>query len=288
MSSQWCGVPLNLCSFLYVQAKCLDFSLVVVYLALLCAFLLWGLLYRTRGRTAFPLKTKPLGNSDDKSDSNKNGKSPHNSVQVLFCQIIFMSKAACLTRILFVCFLNVLVLSIDMDFQFLLACFSSPFLWRKCWHNYSSFFYQVSVQFLFPGSWLCFWWIYLGIRCLKLHPLLSNHPILLLFKLTCQFSLGWIPSSIVPKRLLFEVFRPILIFEKYCRKHGIFVARYPLLVLCVSLLIPVLLCIGLLRFKVETRPEKVLNLFQSLLISLLFLVARPIVAEMLRIQCRDL
>ena len=263
MSSQWCGVPLNLCSFLYVQAKCLDFSLVVVYLALLCAFLLWGLLYRTRGRTAFPLKTKPLRNTDDKSHSNKNGKSPHNSVQVLFCQIIFMSKAACLTRILFVCFLNVLVLSIDMDFQFLLACFSSLSLWRKCWHIYSSFFYQVPLQFLLvPKFMVIFWWFYLVIRCLKLHHPLSNQPILLLFKLTCQFSLGWIPSSIVPKRLLFEVFRPILIFEKCCRKHGIFVARYPLLVLCVSLLIPLLLCIGLLRFKVETRPEKVLNLFQ--------------------------
>ncbi|RLM65939.1 Niemann-Pick C1 protein-like [Panicum miliaceum] len=129
-----------------LKAKCLDFSLVVVYLALLCAFLLWGLLYRTRGRTAFPLKTKPLRNSDDKSDSNKNGKSPHNSVQV--------SEAASST-------------------------------------------------------------------------VKPSHP------------------SIV------QTYMSI-----FFRKHGIFVARHPLLVLCVSLLIPVLLCIGLLRFKVETRPEK--------------------------------
>ncbi|RLM75678.1 hypothetical protein C2845_PM15G17730 [Panicum miliaceum] len=129
-----------------LKAKCLDLSLVVVYLALLCAFLLWGLLYRTRGRTTFPLKTKPLRNSDDKSDSNKNGKSPHNSVQV--------SEAASST-------------------------------------------------------------------------VKSSHP------------------SIV------QTYMSI-----FFRKHGIFVARHPLLVLCVSLLIPVLLCIGLLRFKVETRPEK--------------------------------
>nr|CAB3487941.1 unnamed protein product [Digitaria exilis] len=65
-----------------LKVKCLDFSLVIVYLALLCAFLLWGLLYRTRGRTAFSLQTKPLQNSDDKPGSNENGKSPHNSVQV--------------------------------------------------------------------------------------------------------------------------------------------------------------------------------------------------------------
>ncbi|KAG2574016.1 hypothetical protein PVAP13_7KG294500 [Panicum virgatum] len=127
-----------------LKAKCLDFSLVVVYLALLCAFLLWGLLYRTRGRTAFPLKTKPLRNTDDKSHSNKNGKSPHNSV----------SEAASST-------------------------------------------------------------------------VKPAHP------------------SIV------QTYMSI-----FFRKHGIFVARYPLLVLCVSLLIPLLLCIGLLRFKVETRPEK--------------------------------
>lgn len=129
-----------------LKAKCLDFSLVVIYLALLCAFLLWGLLYRTRGRTASPLQAKPLRNSDNKSNMNKNGKSPHDSVQV--------PEAASST-----------------------AKPSNPSIVQ----TYMSIFF---------------------------------------------------------------------------RKHGIFVARHPLLVLCVSLLVPVLLCIGLFRLKVETRPEK--------------------------------
>ncbi|XP_062184386.1 uncharacterized protein LOC133888239 isoform X2 [Phragmites australis] len=129
-----------------LKAKCLDFSLVVVYLALLCAFLLWGLLYRTQGRTGFSSQAKPLKNSEDKSHSSKNGRSPHNSFQV--------SEAASST-------------------------------------------------------------------------VKPSHP------------------SIV------QTYMSI-----FFRKHGIFVARHPLLVLCVSLLVPILLCIGLIRFKVETRPEK--------------------------------
>uniref|UniRef100_A0A0D9W889 SSD domain-containing protein n=1 Tax=Leersia perrieri TaxID=77586 RepID=A0A0D9W889_9ORYZ len=42
----------------------------------------------------------------------------------------------------------------------------------------------------------------------------------------------------------------------FFRKHGIFVTKHPLLVLFASLLVPILLCIGLIRFKVEIRPEK--------------------------------
>jgi Niemann-Pick C1 protein len=42
----------------------------------------------------------------------------------------------------------------------------------------------------------------------------------------------------------------------FFRRHGIFVTRHPLLVLLASLLVPILLCIGLIHFKVETRPEK--------------------------------
>ncbi|KAL6652221.1 hypothetical protein ACP70R_011146 [Stipagrostis hirtigluma subsp. patula] len=129
-----------------LKAKCLDFSLVVVYLALLCAVLLWGLFYRTRGRTGFSSQAKPSNDSEDKSLSNKNGKSPHNSIQV--------SEAA-----------------------------SSA--------------------------------------------VAPAHP------------------SIIQTYM-----------SSFFRKHGIFVASHPLLVLCVSLLVPILLCIGLIRFKVETRPEK--------------------------------
>jgi Niemann-Pick C1 protein len=42
----------------------------------------------------------------------------------------------------------------------------------------------------------------------------------------------------------------------FFRRHGIFVTRHPLRVLFASLLVPILLCIGLIHFKVETRPEK--------------------------------
>ncbi|XP_048558735.1 NPC intracellular cholesterol transporter 1-like isoform X2 [Triticum urartu] len=122
-----------------LKAGCLDFSLAVVYIVFLCAILLWGLLYRTRGRTGFPSQTKPPKNADDKLHSNNNGNVPENSVQV--------PKAA--------------------------------------------------------------------------------------------------SSSIVQTYM-----------STFFRRHGVFVTRHPLLVLCASLLVPILLCIGLIRFKVETRPEK--------------------------------
>ncbi|KAM3388797.1 hypothetical protein ACQJBY_011126 [Aegilops geniculata] len=122
-----------------LKAGCLDFSLAVVYIVFLCAILLWGLLYRTRGRKGFPSQTKPPKNADDKLHSNNNGNVPENSVQV--------PKAA------------------------------------------SSSIVQTYVSTFF-------------------------------------------------------------------RRHGVFVTRHPLLVLCASLLVPILLCIGLIRFKVETRPEK--------------------------------
>ncbi|THG07014.1 hypothetical protein TEA_022929 [Camellia sinensis var. sinensis] len=40
------------------------------------------------------------------------------------------------------------------------------------------------------------------------------------------------------------------------RRYGTMVARNPVLVLCSSLAVVLLLCLGLIRFKVETRPEK--------------------------------
>ncbi|CAH2060365.1 unnamed protein product [Thlaspi arvense] len=39
-------------------------------------------------------------------------------------------------------------------------------------------------------------------------------------------------------------------------KYGIWVARHPALVLCLSVSVVLLLCVGLVRFKVETRPDK--------------------------------
>ncbi|KAH1109328.1 hypothetical protein AAZX31_04G016700 [Glycine max] len=42
----------------------------------------------------------------------------------------------------------------------------------------------------------------------------------------------------------------------FYRKYGSYVARHPIMVLASSLAIVLLLCLGLIRFKVETRPEK--------------------------------
>ncbi|KAL3655161.1 hypothetical protein CASFOL_000947 [Castilleja foliolosa] len=44
--------------------------------------------------------------------------------------------------------------------------------------------------------------------------------------------------------------------SKFYRKYGTWVARNPVLVLCSSIGIVLLLCLGLIRFEVETRPEK--------------------------------
>lgn len=52
-----------------------------------------------------------------------------------------------------------------------------------------------------------------------------------------------------------------LIFTKMIRKYGSYVARNPITVLASSLAIVILLCLGLIRFKVETRPAKVSHSF---------------------------
>ncbi|XP_043713679.1 NPC intracellular cholesterol transporter 1-like isoform X2 [Telopea speciosissima] len=44
--------------------------------------------------------------------------------------------------------------------------------------------------------------------------------------------------------------------SSFYRRYGTWVARNPTLVLCSSLAVVLLLCLGLIRFKVETRPEK--------------------------------
>ncbi|CAK9178320.1 unnamed protein product [Ilex paraguariensis] len=43
---------------------------------------------------------------------------------------------------------------------------------------------------------------------------------------------------------------------KFYRRYGTWVARNPILVLCSSVAVVLLLCLGLIHFKVETRPEK--------------------------------
>ncbi|KAK9286900.1 hypothetical protein L1049_015307 [Liquidambar formosana] len=44
--------------------------------------------------------------------------------------------------------------------------------------------------------------------------------------------------------------------SSFYRRYGIWVARNPTLVLCSSLAVVLILCLGLIHFKVETRPEK--------------------------------
>ncbi|KAF9608782.1 hypothetical protein IFM89_011551 [Coptis chinensis] len=44
--------------------------------------------------------------------------------------------------------------------------------------------------------------------------------------------------------------------SSFYRRYGLWVARNPTLVLCLSLAVVLLLCLGLIRFKVETQPEK--------------------------------
>ncbi|KAL6509851.1 hypothetical protein OROGR_022339 [Orobanche gracilis] len=44
--------------------------------------------------------------------------------------------------------------------------------------------------------------------------------------------------------------------SRFYRKYGAWVARNPILVLCSSIAIILVLCLGLIRFQVETRPEK--------------------------------
>ncbi|KAL3830515.1 hypothetical protein ACJIZ3_019317 [Penstemon smallii] len=44
--------------------------------------------------------------------------------------------------------------------------------------------------------------------------------------------------------------------SKFYRRYGTWVARNPVLVLCSSVAIVLVLCLGLIRFQVETRPEK--------------------------------
>lgn len=47
-------------------------------------------------------------------------------------------------------------------------------------------------------------------------------------------------------------------YPQWCfRKYGTWVARNPILVLCSSLAVILIFCLGLIRFQVETRPEKV-------------------------------
>ncbi|XP_019702346.1 uncharacterized protein [Elaeis guineensis] len=56
-----------------------------------------------------------------------------------------------------------------------------------------------------------------------------------------------------------KMLRPSVVqghISNFFRIYGSFVSRNPNLVLCLSLAVPLLLCLGLIRFKVETRPEK--------------------------------
>lgn len=48
-----------------------------------------------------------------------------------------------------------------------------------------------------------------------------------------------------------------MVYNAMSRSYGAWVTRNPTLVLCSSLAVVIVLCFGLIRFEVETRPEKV-------------------------------
>lgn len=84
--------------------------------------------------------------------------------------------------------------------------------------------------------------------------------IFLLFRHLWLTSSGLSPRF--PKILMaFSFFLPCVIYCGFlcciCRTYGTWVARNPALVLAISLIIVLVFCVGLTRFKVETRPEKV-------------------------------
>lgn len=56
----------------------------------------------------------------------------------------------------------------------------------------------------------------------------------------------------------------------FFRSYGLWIARNATWVLCSSLAIVLLLCLGLLRFEVETRPEKVLFALPNFKLYLIF------------------
>ncbi|KAG0501372.1 hypothetical protein HPP92_001444, partial [Vanilla planifolia] len=59
--------------------------------------------------------------------------------------------------------------------------------------------------------------------------------------------------------LLVKVLRASVVQDSIARifrKYGIFVSRNPTVILVSSLVVPILLCIGLIHFRVETKPEK--------------------------------
>ncbi|XP_038979789.1 NPC intracellular cholesterol transporter 1-like isoform X2 [Phoenix dactylifera] len=130
-----------------LKVKCLDFSLAILYLLIISAFLVWGLLHRKQERTD-PSRTKPLLNVKDEYELHSVNK------QEISIQPTQVSEEA-------------------------------------------------------PAV------------VTMLHPSVVQ---------------GYISN--------------------FFRIYGSFVSRNPTLVLCLSLAVPLLLCIGLIRFKVETRPEK--------------------------------
>ncbi|CAD5196507.1 unnamed protein product [Musa acuminata subsp. malaccensis] len=131
-----------------LKIKCLDFSLAIVYLFLVSAFLLWGFVYRKK--RAGPSRTKALLNVRDDNNHNSGDKKEAPS--------------------------------------------------------------QVFTWFISE----------------EVPPVVKAHR----------------PSVIQ------------LYMSNFFRKYGSFVSKNPTLILCLSLVVPLLLCLGLIRFKVETRPEK--------------------------------
>lgn len=82
-------------------------------------------------------------------------------------------------------------------------------------------------------------------------------------KATCQSSTGEFSFKSTGLQLQQITFSPEKLFTDMVdggvcfRRYGTWVARNPVLVLCSSIGIVLVLCLGLIRFQVETRPEKV-------------------------------
>lgn len=134
-------------------------------------------------------------------------------------------------------------------------CFPNNLLFSVFYAHHSPFFFPwlPSVGYLLQFSSLNFY-----IRCAKLLLKLETGFNFQLCKDICQVFTGHYCLS--HECLHYFTQNDIWLCGNIFmfRKYGTWVARNPTLILGLSLAIVLLLCLGLIRFKVETRPEKVI------------------------------
>lgn len=100
-----------------------------------------------------------------------------------------------------------------------------------------------------------FWLVLMITRCLKMLHKLEMESNFQRCKDICQIFTGYCQCSQCAYQFIWNI--SDYVFANMIRKYGSYVARNPIKVLSSSLAIVLLLCLGLIRFKVETRPEKV-------------------------------